>query len=521
MNQMTAILLACFAGLCLGALSVGTRLSLRRAPSILAGAFVMNVGAFVVVTIIAVASGATTADLDIKTLWPFLLIGAIVPGTTQMLYIQAVRDAGAARTQVILATAPLVAALLAVGFLSEEWGPLLIVGTLLIVGGGMALAWDRRRPTGFRAIGIAVAAGIAVVTGARDAATRWAVSETDASALVEADTTLLAAAVMVTIWAAILVRRPPDLAALRSAAIPFGLVSILMGASYAAFFGAFERGTVTLVAPLVGTHALWAVAFAIPILGRSEAIGRRLAFASLLIVAGAALIAVVRGEDGRVTVDEATAVLAQSEPPADASSAGPPRGVYVYATTGSEKIDALLSPRHSYPKDTVMSVAASRCGWVERWAPIEGRTTERELCLSDGTLRLGNYREVHTFLANADVRNYVCDSTAVILPVGAERNETWTFTCDAGHTAETWRGRLVGRESHRLVDPGRVLHVRFDTVLTGRTSGASTKELWLRESDMLVVRERVVNESATGTAIGDVGYEESYELVLLAAEPVS
>ena len=68
-----------------------------------------------------------------------------------------------------------------------------------------------------------------------------------------------------------------------------------MGASYAAFFGAFDRGTVTLVAPLVGTHALWSVAIAVPVLGRSEAIGRRLALAALLIVAGAALISLVRG----------------------------------------------------------------------------------------------------------------------------------------------------------------------------------------------------------------------------------
>ncbi|MGI9659381.1 MAG: EamA family transporter, partial [Gaiellaceae bacterium] len=178
---MTAILLACFAGLCLGALSVGTRLALRRAPSILAGSFVMNVGAFIVVALLAIATGARPADLEIDTLWPFLVIGAVVPGTTQMLYVRAVRDAGAARTQVVMATAPLVAALLAVGLLDEEWGPLLIVGTLLIVGGGMALAWDRRRPAGFRAIGITVAVVVAVVSGGRDTATRWALSETDTS----------------------------------------------------------------------------------------------------------------------------------------------------------------------------------------------------------------------------------------------------------------------------------------------------------------------------------------------------
>lgn len=512
---MTAILLACFAGLCLGALSVGTRLALRRAPSVLAGSFVMNVGALIVVSLAAIASGAGTADLELDSLWPFLVIGAVVPGTTQMLYVQAVRDAGAARTQVMMATAPLVAAVLAVGFLDEEWGPLMIVGTLLIVGGGMALAWDKRRPTGFRVLGIVLAISVAIVSGARDTATRWALAETDTSVLVEAAATLLAASAMVSIWAAVRVRRPPDLQAVRAALVPFGLVALLMGASYASFFGAFDRGTVTLVAPLVGTHALWSVAIAVPVLGSSEAIGRKLAGASLLIVAGAALISVVRGEDGRVTVAEAARALTSET---NASSDGPRRGVYIYATTGSEEIDALLSPRHVYPSETTVAVAGTACGWRERWAPLEGRSTERELCLVDGELVLRRYREIHTFLANEDVRDYVCDENARLVPTEREGSARSTFACDAGHTRETWTGGVIARAGHPAV-AGDVLHLRFETTLSGRTSGTSVKELWLRESDGLVVRERVFNESATSTAIGDVAYRESYALELKSVTP--
>ena len=516
---MTPILLACFAGFCLGVLSVGTRLAIRRAPSVLAGAFVMNIVAFTVVAVMALISGVSASDLELDTLWPFLAIGAVVPGTTQMLYVKAVKDAGAARPQVVMATAPLVAALLAVGFLSEEWGALLIVGTLLIVGGGMALAWDPRRPVGFRTIGIVLAVGIAIIMGGRDAATRWALSETDTSVLAEAAATLLAAAVMALLWAAILVRRPPDLAALRAAAVPFGLVALLMGASYAALFGAFDRGTVTLVAPLVGTHALWSVAMSVLVLGRSEAIGRRLAIASLLIVAGAALISVVRGEDGTVSVDEAAARVAERTDAGDTSTAGPPRGVYVYSTSGSEEVDALLSPSHDYPANTVMSVAGTPCGWTERWAPLEGRTTERELCASGDGVRLASYREVHTFLANVDERDYVCDATALLLPLKPEAGRSWTFTCDAGHTTERWTGRVVGRERHPLTEPDRAVHLRFDTSLSGRTTGTAIKELWLRESDLLVVRERVRNESATDTVIGDVNYLERYTLELDSTMP--
>ncbi len=291
---MTAILLACLAGFFLGVTSVGTRLALRRAPSLLAGAFVANLGAFALVAIVALISGVSRSDFEVDTLCPFLVIGAVIPGTTQMLYVRAVRDAGAARTQVVMAIAPLFAALLAVGLLDEEWGPLLIVGTLLVVVGGMALAWDRSRPVGFRAAGIVIAIALAIAMASRDTATRWALSETDASVFVETAAVLLAAAVMAIVWPAILVRSRPDWQALRSAMVPFGLVAVLIGFGYIATFGAFERGTVTLIAPLIGTHALWSVVVANAVLGHTEAIGRRLMAASLLIVAGAALISVAK-----------------------------------------------------------------------------------------------------------------------------------------------------------------------------------------------------------------------------------
>ena len=46
--------------------------------------------------------------------------------------------------------------------------------------------------------------------------------------------------------------------------------------------------------PLLATQSLWAVAFAAVVIGRSEAIGSRLVVASVLSIAGGALISVVR-----------------------------------------------------------------------------------------------------------------------------------------------------------------------------------------------------------------------------------
>jgi len=77
---------------------------------------------------------------------------------------------------------------------------------------------------------------------------------------------------------------------LRRAVGPFLLSGLLFGAAYACLLEAFERGKVTVVAPLVGTESLWAVALAALVLGRSEMIDRRVAVAGVLVVAGGALI---------------------------------------------------------------------------------------------------------------------------------------------------------------------------------------------------------------------------------------
>jgi drug/metabolite transporter (DMT)-like permease len=49
-----------------------------------------------------------------------------------------------------------------------------------------------------------------------------------------------------------------------------------------------------VVAPLNATQSLWGVVFAALLLRRTEAIGRRLVLAALLVVAGGALIGVFR-----------------------------------------------------------------------------------------------------------------------------------------------------------------------------------------------------------------------------------
>ena len=72
--------------------------------------------------------------------------------------------------------------------------------------------------------------------------------------------------------------------------VPSCLPGSFTGVSYACLYSAFDRGRVTIVAPLVATESLFAVLISIVLLRKSERIGPRLLVAAALVVGGGALI---------------------------------------------------------------------------------------------------------------------------------------------------------------------------------------------------------------------------------------
>ena len=291
---MTAAALALTGGLILGAMSVVVRLGIRRVPSLGAAAIVLNGTSFLVTAVVFSARGVSVDDFDLSALWPFLLMGALIPGATQAAWLWAVDKSGPSRIQTVTATSPLVAALLAVGLLSEPWNAALIVGTLLVVAGGVALAWERKRPVDFKAVGIFVAVLFAVMLGMRDTGIRWALPDTNANSALGAAATLFAAAVVVMVLPGLLPRWRFTLAEFARTAWLMVLPGVMMGAHYTLFFEAFARGRVTLVAPLASTHALWSVVTAALLLRGVEVVNRRLVLATTLIVVGVALVTAFR-----------------------------------------------------------------------------------------------------------------------------------------------------------------------------------------------------------------------------------
>ena len=290
---MGAVLFAALAGVLFGAFAVVIRRGLQRGGDPELGAVVVTGIGTAVAALLAIRSIAA-GEVHPGDLWPFLLIGALVPGVTQILFIVAIRDIGPSRVAILIGTAPLMSVAIALVFLDEPFQPLLVVGTVLVVAGGAALARERARPEHFRAFGIVLALTCAALFAVRDNVARWAARDTHPPALAATTAALLGSFLVVLAW--VLLRRRASFRHHLQAALPaFALAGAILGLAYSSLLEAFDRGRVSIVAPLNATQSLWAVFFAALLIGRhSERIGPRLVAAGVLVVAGSAIIGIVR-----------------------------------------------------------------------------------------------------------------------------------------------------------------------------------------------------------------------------------
>jgi transporter family protein len=287
-GSLTGVLFACLAGMSLGAVNITMRRGLARFADVDAGAAVITTLAFLVVAAAAVGSGS---ELDAAELWPFLVLGVFVPGLSQLVVVHAVRAAGASRAGILFGMAPLFSALIAIAAFGEPLRWPLAVGTLLVVAGGVALAWEGERPVDYRTYGAALAVGVAAAFGLRDNVARTATEDVAADPLAQTTALLLGASLVLL---ANLFRERSPLPRLAAAFAPFASSALLTAVGQATLFEALDRARVTVVAPLAGTGVLWTVVFAAIFLGRAELVGRRLVVVALLVVAGGTLVGATR-----------------------------------------------------------------------------------------------------------------------------------------------------------------------------------------------------------------------------------
>ncbi len=268
------------------------RLGLHRGGDPEVGALVIAAAGFAVALVCAAVAG-DLVDLSLDELWPFLLMGLLVPGLTSILFVHAIRGAGSARAAIIVGTAPLISALLAIVLLDEPLRAGLAAGTVLVVAGGIALAREPGRPADFRAFGALLALVCAVFFGIRDNVVRWATDDGGPPPFAATAASLFAATAFVLVY--VLIARRSGLARQLAIAVrAFVPAGVSLGLAYTAVVLALDRGRVTVVAPLNATQSLWAVVLAALFIGHLELIGRRTVLAGLLVVAGAVLVSATR-----------------------------------------------------------------------------------------------------------------------------------------------------------------------------------------------------------------------------------
>ncbi len=275
---MTAVLLALASAALFGGMTVALRLALRGLDDASGAAFAT------VIPALGIALVAAAFHPNLHGAWPFLLAGLLAPGGSQILFTLAVREAGAARTSVMVGAAPLVAVAIALIVLGEPLRLPLLIGAVGIVAGGVLLAAERDRPGHIRRLGLLYAAAAAVLFATRDNLARGLHTHTTPGTAAAA--TLIAGTVAAAAWT----RRAPTAQELRRLA-PAG---VLFGLSYVCLFEAYFRGRVSVVSPLVATESLWGVGLSALLIRQTEGMGKRLALGALLVVAGGALIGATR-----------------------------------------------------------------------------------------------------------------------------------------------------------------------------------------------------------------------------------
>lgn len=287
---MLALALAALSAVLFGAMAVAIRASFRPGSDPEAVSLATTGGALLVCLVLA---APFTGGLTWHGVWPFLVAGLVAPGVSQVLFVRAIESLGASRTAILIGVSPLLSALFAISLLDEPLRAGLVVGTVAIVGGGVALVSTRTAVVRLTAAGATAGVVAAALISARDNFVRWADTGNAVPGVVAAAALLASATVFV---AAILLldRRPLFPPSLRATWRPLALAALLFGLAYGAVFVAFDHGRVTIVAPLYATESLWAVLWSALVLRRAEGVGPRLVLAAVLMVAGGVLIGVSR-----------------------------------------------------------------------------------------------------------------------------------------------------------------------------------------------------------------------------------
>jgi hypothetical protein len=199
----------------------------------------------------------------------------------------------------------------------------------------------------------------------------------------------------------------------------------------------------------------------------------------------------------------------------------PAPGVYQYATTGFDEIDALNGARHEYPAITTITVTPHDCGVRLRWDVAVERWDTWDWCLDGNAIGQSGWVGYHEFFDVAGRNDNTCDGDP--RPLDAPAGTTWSMTCRMGdRTTSSFTGIVLDRTALTVADISiPVLHLRYDVDVVGESTGTQVVEGWYRTTDGLPVREQLTISTRQSTVIGATNFDETYTIELLTPTPAS
>jgi hypothetical protein len=199
----------------------------------------------------------------------------------------------------------------------------------------------------------------------------------------------------------------------------------------------------------------------------------------------------------------------------------PPPGVYRYTTTGQEHVDALGGTTHAYPPTTTVTITPGGCGVQARWDVLQERWMSRQLCLGTGGIVTGAYTDFHRFYGQDDRADWTCQPPYVLVPSVTTAGASWAGACVDGSDQEDTSISVIGQEpvtvGGQTIDAVHIQRVEKDH--DKGSSALSTTDQWFDPGDGLVLRETESSTSTTSSLVGNVHYDEHYELDLVSLQP--
>lgn len=242
--------------------------------------------------------------------------------------------------------------------------------------------------------------------------------------------------------------------------------------------------------------------------------------AAAALAAAAVWFFLLRDTAEPVTVDEAVTSFRTDTEPTPGAPSPISEGVYVYATLGYEKTDALTGVTHRYPKRSTITATAADCGVSLVWRVLDGRSTEWIYCVGGKGWSIARQDERHTFFGRTERTTYVCETTP-IRPAEPSIGMRWrVLDCGTGEADERGTVRVIGLPQVRVGNVEvETVHVRKTTRFTGEIRGTSRHDIWFDTISGVPVKMVMVSRTTNDSPVGDVHYEEDVTLLLTSLEP--